>query len=152
MTDKLLEALGLPELEEKVEILEGEIIDSNQLSTEIEENIALTKNQQDLINDIEYAKDNISSSINQALAIYKRLAENAKQSDTARDFEVAGGLLGQIVAANKEFVAISEKKKYAKEELPPTQTVAGQTNIQNNLFLSTHDILSMLEDINKKNS
>jgi hypothetical protein len=69
----------------------------------------------------------------------------AKQSESPRAFEVASTLMKTLLDANKDFVEISTKKKYAIEEKNGPKEAA-QTNVtNNNLILSTADLLKMLK-------
>jgi hypothetical protein len=72
------------------------------------------------------------------------MVEIAKQSESPRAFEVVSTLMKTLLDANKDYVDISTKKKYATEEKnggkPEQQNV---TN--NNLILSTADLLKMLK-------
>jgi CxxC motif-containing protein len=99
------------------------------------------------IRDIELARSNIKNIIEQGDDSLKEMIELAKQSESPRAFEVASGLMKTLLDANRDFVEMSMKKKYAKEEiLKPKEEPASTTNVtNNNLILSTADLLKMLK-------
>lgn len=146
-------ALGLStEGLEDGDILEGEIVETEEEHLELvtdvmSTNIAQTEAQAELVKDIDFAQKNISDVLKKATEAFEELVAVAKSSETARDFEVAANMMTQIVAANEKYVNMSEKKKFAKEELPTPTGGEGTTNniTQNNLILSTTDMLKMFK-------
>lgn len=138
--DKLSEALGLrPLLEAKKDELPVvvEEIEVLPVQAPVEED--------DTIRDIEQARGNIKNIIEQGDDALKEMISLAKQSESPRAFEVASTLMKTLLDANKDFVEMSTKKKYAKEELMGPKEAA-QTNItNNNLILSTADLLKMIK-------
>jgi hypothetical protein len=99
------------------------------------------------IRDIELARSNIKNIIEQGDDSLKEMINLAKQSESPRAFEVASGLMKTLLDANRDFVEMSMKKKYAKEEiLKPKEEPSSTTNVtNNNLILSTADLLKMLK-------
>ena len=97
------------------------------------------------VQDIELARSNIKNIIEYGDDSLKEMINLAKQSESPRAYEVAATLMKTLLDANKDFVEMSTKKKYAKEEiLHPKETET--TNItNNNLILSTADLLKMLK-------
>jgi hypothetical protein len=95
------------------------------------------------LKDIELARKNIESIINLGDDSVKEMVEIAKQSESPRAFEVVSQLMKTLLDANKDFVDMSTKKRFAKEEQTPTTNV---TN--NNLIVSTADLLKMIKDDN----
>ena len=76
----------------------------------------------------------------------EEMLEIAKQSEQPRAFEVVSTLMKTLLDANKDFADISSKKKYALEEINGPKEAA-QTNVtNNNLIVSTADLLKMLKD------
>jgi hypothetical protein len=52
-----------------------------------------------------------------------------------------------MLSANKDFIEISQKRKYAKEEVGRPDTASATTNVtNNNLILSTADLMRMLSN------
>lgn len=99
--------------------------------------------QDEVIDDIEQAKQNISELMAKGVESLDELMAVAKQSQNPRAYEVVSTLMKTLIDANKEFVGMSEKKKYAKEDHPSGQATTNVTN--NNLILSTTDMLRMLK-------
>jgi hypothetical protein len=99
------------------------------------------------IQDIELARANIKNIIEKGDESLSEMIELAKQSESPRAFEVASGLMKTLLDANKDFVEMSMKRKYAKEEiLNPKEEAAATTNVtNNNLILSTADLLAMIK-------
>lgn len=97
------------------------------------------------VQDIELARSNIKNIIEYGDDSLKEMINLAKQSESPRAYEVAATLMKTLLDANKDFVEMSTKKKYAKEEiLHPKE--AESTNItNNNLILSTTDLLKMIK-------
>jgi len=96
---------------------------------------------QENLKDIELAKANIENIIGLGDSAVKEMVEIAKQSESPRAFEVVSTLMKTLLDANKDYVEMSTKKRYAKEEQSPSTQV---TN--NNLIVSTADLLKMIKD------
>ena len=92
------------------------------------------------LKDIELAKANIENIISLGDDSVKEMVEIAKQSESPRAFEVVSTLMKTLLDANKDYVEMSTKKRYAKEE---TKTETNVTN--NNLIVSTADLLKMIK-------
>lgn len=153
--EKIAEALGLspinhnPKEEKTVE--DAEIVEVESVSGEIVEKeehndapVPSNTLEGDLenIKDIDFAKDNIKEIIERGDMSLTELIAIAKQSESPRAFEVVSTMMKTLLDANKEYVEMSTRKKYAKEESP----AAAQTNVtNNNLILSTHDLLKMMK-------
>jgi hypothetical protein len=105
----------------------------------------ITAFNQENIQDIEKARKNIQNIIEQGDDALKEMMDLAKQSESPRAFEVASTLMKTLLDANKDFVEMSTKKKYAVEEKNGPKEAA-QTNVtNNNLILSTADLLKMIK-------
>jgi hypothetical protein len=75
----------------------------------------------------------------------KEMLEIAKQSEQPRAFEVVSTLMKTLLDANKDYADISTKRKFAKEEINGPKEAA-QTNVtNNNLIVSTSDLLRMIK-------
>ena len=139
--DKIAEVLGLRPLEEirkekSVEVLEAEVM---------HEITPINPDEDETIKDIEQARANIKNIIEQGDDSLKEMISLAKQSESARAFEVVSGMMKTLLDANKDFVDMSMKKKYAKDELNGPKEAA-QTNVtNNNLIVSTADLLKMMK-------
>jgi hypothetical protein len=140
--DKISEVLGLRPIEEAKKddlpvVIEDEVPTPVILNDSVEND--------ETIQDIEQARGNIKNIIEQGDDALKEMISLAKQSESPRAFEVASTLMKTLLDANKDFVEMSHKKKYAKEELLGPKEAA-QTNItNNNLILSTADLLKMIK-------
>jgi hypothetical protein len=120
------------------------------LPAQIETNEVALKQSADndeTVRDIELARSNIKNIIEQGDESLKEMISLAKQSESPRAFEVASNLMKTLLDANKDFVEMSMKKKYAKEEIMnPKEEEKAQTNVvNNNLILSTTDLLKMIK-------
>lgn len=146
--DIISKSLGLRPLEEALEhepTVEPETLpaESNEPSTEVQ---TVDPETDETIQDIEQARSNIKNIIEQGDDSLKEMIELAKQSESPRAFEVASGLMKTLLDANRDFVDMSTKKKYAKEEILNPKEEEQQANItNNNLILSTSDLLAMLK-------
>ena len=95
------------------------------------------------LKDIELAKANIENIINLGDDAVKEMTEIAKQSESPRAFEVVSTLMKTLLDANKDYVEMSTKRRYAKEEDPSADKSTNVTN--NNLIVSTADLLKMIK-------
>ena len=149
--EKIAEALGLAPInhndKEKETIEDAEIVEVESISGDIMEHDdaptpASLEGDLENIKDIDFAKDNIKEIIERGDMSLTELIAIAKQSESPRAFEVVSTMMKTLLDANKEYVEMSTRKKYAKEESP----AAAQTNVtNNNLILSTHDLLKMMK-------
>jgi hypothetical protein len=133
--DKISKELGIRPLSEisDAEIVSEEVVIAPPavVIEEDDENLA----------DIELARTNVKNIINMGDDAVKEMLEIAKQSESARGFEVVATLMKTLLDANKDYIDISTKKKFAQEETPQSQT--NVTN--NNLIVSTADLLKMMK-------
>ena len=139
--DSITAALGLRSLKE--------VFESEPKDTEIAVSIDVpplpsTINADEVVADIETARQNIADLLVSAKSSFDSLSEVAKSSQNARDFEVVATLMKTLLDANKDFVSMSEKKKYAKEDSSSSSATTNITN--NNLILSTNDLLKMIKE------
>ena len=96
----------------------------------------------DIDNDFEFARTNIYDVIVKGQDALDELINLAKQQQAARGFEVVSTLINTLVTANKELLDIHKKH----QELKSDDESTGKTNINNNLVISSADLLSMLKD------
>jgi hypothetical protein len=143
--DPLDAALGLRPLDEALADNTVEYIPA--LVDELPAEVAVIDPDEDAtIKDIELARNNIKNIIQQGDDSLKEMIKLAKQSESPRAFEVASNLMKTLLDANKDFVEMSMKKKYAKEEIiNPKEEQAAANVTNNNLILSTTDLLKMLK-------
>ena len=135
--DKIANVLGLRPLEEIRKENSIEVLEPEELMHEI---VPINPDEDETVKDIEQARGNIKNIIEQGDDALKEMMALAKQSESPRAFEVASTLMKTLLDANKDFVEMSTKKRYAKEEH------RAETNItNNNLILSTADLLKMIK-------
>jgi|TARA_B110000977_G_scaffold30323_1_gene39812 hypothetical protein len=144
--DKIAENLGMRPLsevrEEAIEHLPIEIEDDPVPSTDVQVLDIDTENLEDL----NKVRANIQGVMDIGQDAVKEMLEIAKQSEQPRAFEVVSTLMKTLLDANKDFADISSKKKFALEEVNGPKEAA-QTNVtNNNLIVSTADLLKMLKE------
>jgi len=139
---KIADALGLRPLDE---VLEPDDIvqlpvETGDIHVPVSPSTVATD---EVITDIETARSNIESLMKKGTESLDELIVVAKQSQNPRAFEVVSTMMKTLLDANKDFVGMSEKKKFAKED---NSTQSGTTNVtNNNLILSTTDLLKMMK-------
>jgi hypothetical protein len=141
--EKISDALGLRPIEEaKKDLLPDVVEDSDATLPSVD---VSDVEDDETIRDIDQARGNIKNIIEQGDDALKEMISLAKQSESPRAFEVASTLMKTLLDANKDFVEMSTKKKYAVEEkMGPKE--AAQTNVtNNNLILSTADLLKLVK-------
>jgi hypothetical protein len=121
-------------------IAEDEEVDNLPVEGVVQPLAVVDSQADENLKDIELAKENIENIINLGDESIKEMVEIAKQSESPRAFEVVSTLMKTLLDANKDYVEMSTKKRYAKEEANPSKTEV--TN--NNLILSTADLLKMI--------
>lgn len=93
-------------------------------------------------NDYEYARENLYSIIEKGQSALEDIVDIAKQSESARAFEVATNLMKTMVDANKDLLELAKKKKELEKE-----DVAAETHVtNNNLNITSADLLKMIKD------
>lgn len=143
--DKIAQVLNMRPLEEAedTEVVTDTVDELKNLPQEsvIQPPAVLERNAAENLKDIELAKSNIENIINLGDDAVREMTEIAKQSESPRAFEVVSTLMKTLLDANKDYVEMSTKKRYAKEEDQSSQTQV--TN--NNLIVSTSDLLKMIK-------
>jgi len=148
--DKISEVLGVRPF--------SEVKQEEQLVHELpEENLPVVKEEakppavisevddDENIKDLEEVRQNIKDIIHTGYDAMDEILEIAKQSEQPRAFEVVSTLMKTLLEANKDLADISTKKKFAREELLGPKEAA-QTNVtNNNLIVSTADLLKMIK-------
>ena len=137
--DKIASALGLRPLDEIKE-------EEKNIPVEMEETlppVVVNEEDDENVQDLETARQNIKGIIETGEDALKEMLAIAKQSESARGFEVVSTLMKTMLDANKDFVDISTKKKFAKEEIAAPKQEQNITN--NNLIISTADLLKMIK-------
>jgi hypothetical protein len=146
--DTIAMKLNMRPLDEAVEpvLVPAEVESVDELKNLPQESVAqhpavITKEANENLKDIELAKKNIENIINLGDDSVREMVEIAKQSESPRAFEVVSTLMKTLLDANKDYVEMSTKKRYAKEE-----DQQGKTEVtNNNLIVSTSDLLKMIK-------
>jgi hypothetical protein len=143
--DKISSALGIRPMSE---------IDETEISTEIEyveehtpPAVILDEDDENL-QDLDQVRTNIQGVIDLGQDAMKEMLEIAKQSEQPRAFEVVSTLMKTMLDANKDFADISSKKKFAQEEINAPREAAQTNTVNNNLIVSTADLLKMIKGDN----
>ena len=123
--DLIGSALGIEPLEEKSKIIDVIPI------------IKADKN-----NDYEYARRNLYDVIEKGQTALDDILDVAKQSESARVYEVATNLIKTMVDANKDLLSLAKVKK----ELEKDDNVPEKQVTNNNLFVgSSAELLKMIK-------
>jgi hypothetical protein len=145
--DESLKKLGLRHFNEVIaekEEQEKEEETSEMVVYEGSENLpAVPEPDIELLTDIDTAKQNIQHIIDVGTSSLKEIADVAKATESPTAFMAQVQMMKALLEANREKVAMSEKKKFEKTEQPVNHSTTNVTN--NNLVLSTADLLEMLK-------
>jgi len=102
----------------------------------------------DLKSDYEKTRESIDSLIAKGTEAIDDMLAIARQSEKARDFEVAGNMIKTVVDASKELLEVQKKMR---DITGKKETVT--QNIKNAVFVgSTTELLKAMKDINKTES
>ena len=101
----------------------------------------------DLRQDYEKTRQNLDSLIEKGTDAIDSMLAIARESEKARDFEVAGNMIKTIVDASKELLEVQKKMR----EITGKKD-SGTTNIKNAVFVgSTTELLKAMKDIKNGN-
>jgi|TARA_B110000977_G_scaffold199560_1_gene287296 hypothetical protein len=146
--EKMSSALGIRAMSDIDENEKAEQVPVVQLDVPSKEIVPINPDDDENLQDIELVRQNIASVIDIGKDAMHEMLEIAKQSEQPRAFEVVSTLMKTLLDANKEYSDISSKKKFATEEINGPKEAA-QTNVtNNNLILSTADLLKMMKGEN----
>jgi hypothetical protein len=135
MNDEIANTLGLTPMKPP---LEGDIVEVKKVQ----------EAPSDEENDYKYARDNFYNVIEKGTQALEDMLDVAKASEHPRAYEVVSTLMKTLVDANKDLVAMGEKKTKAEE---PVNNPNKVTN--NNLFVgSTSELQQMLRDLRNDES
>jgi hypothetical protein len=143
--DKISSALGIRPMSE---------IDETEISTEIEyveehtPPAVISDEDDENLQDLDQVRTNIQGVIALGQDAMQEMLEIAKQSEQPRAFEVVSTLMKTMLDANKDFADISSKKKFAQEEINAPREAAQTNTVNNNLIVSTADLLKMIKGDN----
>ena len=143
MNDKIAENLGLRPLSE---IREEELAATPvEVVEEILPAIVTDNEDDENLKDLAKVRENIEGVIEIGNEAVREMLEIAKQSEQPRAFEVVSTLMKTMLDANKDFADVSTKKKFAQEEINAPKEAAQTNTVNNNLIVSTADLLKMLK-------
>ena len=92
--------------------------------------------------DYEYARTNLYNIIEKGQNALDDIIDIAKQSESARAFEVVTNLIKTMAEANKDLLQLAKtQKEIEKEEVPDQKNVT-----HNNLVISTTDLLKLIKN------
>lgn len=143
--DKISSALGIRPMSE---------IDEDEMSTEIEyvepinPPVVISEEDDENLRDLNTVRTNIQGVIATGQDAMQEMLEIAKQSEQPRAFEVVSTLMKTMLDANKDFADISSKKKFAQEEINAPREAAQTNTVNNNLIVSTADLLKLIKGDN----
>lgn len=142
MKDKISETLNLEPIIEYDEI----VTEDKQIST-VEENLpAVSDNvgdNKEMKDDIKYVRGNLYDMIQNGTRSLDELMSLADQMQHPRAYEVIATLMKTMLEANRELVDLQAKRKeLLQEEIKAT---AKTQTINNNLIMSTKDLITMLK-------
>jgi len=93
-------------------------------------------------NDFEFARQNIRNILEKGSVALDKMLEVADLSQHPRSYEVVSTLIKSLADTNKDLLELAEKKN--RIEKAKTQTES-QT-INNNLYISTTELLKMIKE------
>lgn len=103
----------------------------------------------DLKRDYEIARENFHELIEKGKDAFEDILAIARDSEKGRDFEVAAGVLKNVVEANEKMLDLHKK---IREITNYKQQAAEKTTINNALFVgSTAELSRLVKDLNEKN-
>jgi hypothetical protein len=146
--EKIANVLGLKPLSEVLspdEDINNELISVNDMFKDIVPIDPAQIEENETVKDIGLAKKNIENIIKHGDDSLVEIISIAKQSQSPRAFEVVSALMKTLLDANKDFVDMSMKKKYAIDEMNAPKEAAQNNVTNNNLIVSTADLLKMLK-------
>ena len=92
--------------------------------------------------DYEYARQNLYDIIEKGQNALEDIIDIAKQSESARAFEVATNLIKTMAEANKDLLNLAK----AKKDLEKDDSVPDKQVTNNNLVVTSADLLKMIKD------
>jgi hypothetical protein len=146
--EKIASVLGLKPLSEVLSVdddINNELVLVNDKFKDIVPIDPSQIEENEIVKDIGLAKKNIENIIKQGDDSLTEIISIAKQSQSPRAFEVVSALMKTLLDANKDFVDMSMKKKYAIDEMNAPKEAAQNNVTNNNLIVSTADLLKMLK-------
>lgn len=98
--------------------------------------------------DLDFVKENIHGLINNGNEAMAELLMYAKQTESPRAFEVVSGLIKTLLDANKDYMDLAIKRDEMQNKGKDGD--GGPSTVNNNLIVSTDDILERLLEKKEK--
>lgn len=153
------EATRTTAITKAAEILQAEVISSSTDLIPVEPAsvpapIVPDAQQVELDEDMEYARINMKDVIDKGKAALDGALELAEAGDTARPYEVVGGVITAIIQANKELILLhqtrKETQKLDKEVKATGEATPTEIRINKAVFVGrAQDLLRSLNEIEK---
>lgn len=124
--------------------IEESIIESTELQEYIPKSSELsTLLSHDLEQDYEKVRDNIDNLVQKGMEAIDDMLSIARESEKARDFEVASNMITQMVENSKNLLEIQKKMRDMTG-----QKDSGTTNIKNAVFVgSSAELLKVMKEL-----
>jgi len=113
--------------------------------------IVTTSNDETQLVDENYIRDEIKSLVDNIEVAMSKLQQDIRIGSPARQHEVFGQLANAKVNVLKELIAMNKAKLDAKIKMQKKDTPKSMT-VNNNMHVSSSDLLKMVNDSKKKNS
>ena len=105
--------------------------------------VTQNKNETNTNNDYEYARTNLYDIIEKGNDALEHIVDIAKQSESARAFEVVTNLIKTMAETNKDLLNLAKTKK----DLDKDESIPDKQVTNNNLFVgSSAELLKMIKD------
>ena len=101
--------------------------------------VVIEEQNDETLEDIEKVRQNISNIIQKGTDSLEDIIDLAKQLQSPKAFDSLALIMKTLLDANKDYIQVAEKKKMTKDFETPKQT-----NVTNNLILSTSDLIAMI--------
>lgn len=140
MQNDLDKALNVaPAQEDTTQLVHGELV---QVVEQVPAVIEVESNDdKEVDEDFQLARENLKELIEQGKDIFAEMVQVAKQSQHPRAYEVLGNLMKIAVDTNKDLLTLRKQKRELVKK-----TDGSPTTVNNNLVLSTADLLKMIKN------
>jgi|LauGreSuBDMM15SN_2_FD.fasta_scaffold03995_3 phage tail tape-measure protein len=130
--DKVLNVAPAPE---EAPLVHGELVPV------VEQVPATVDDEKEVNEDFQLARENLKEIIEEGKEILQEMKQVAKQSQHPRAYEVLGNLMKIAVDTNKDLLTLRKQKRELVRK-----TDGSPTTVNNNLVLSTADLLKLIKN------
>jgi len=144
------------ESSKELEIIEPEVVKENNTKIISAENLSIEQLDKDLYEDYCRTRDNFNEIIDKSKGALDEILAIAQQSEKARDYEVACGLMKEILASTEKYLDIqkkvreiaklSSKKEESAINVDKAVIFTGSTNELHQLIKDLHNKPSIKEE------